>query len=221
MKEYNEEEFLHLAGIQHFTFCRRQWALIHIEQQWQENYLTAMGEVMHHKVHDGFSREKRKDVVISRGMPVQSRELGIYGVCDVVEFKKDKNGIPIKNREGTYEIMPIEYKRGKSKDDKSDIMQVVAQAICLEEMFCCKIPKAALFYGETRRREYIELTEELREECKSAYLEMHQLYERKYTPNVKTSKKCQACSLKELCLPKLQKNRSAEEYMTTSWEEEE
>lgn len=221
MKEYREEEFLQLAGIQHFIFCRRQWALIHIEQQWQENYLTAMGTVMHHKVHDSFGNEKRKHILISRGMPVQSRKLGIQGVCDVVEFQQDENGISIRNREGTYQIMPIEYKRGKSKEDKSDVMQVTAQALCLEEMFCCEIPKAALFYGETKRREYVTLTQELRDECKAAYEEMHKLYERNYTPNVKYARKCQACSLKDSCLPKMQKSRSAQEYMENIWEETE
>lgn len=220
MKEYKEEEFLHLAGIQHFLFCRRQWALIHIEQQWQENYLTAMGDVMHHKVHDSSGGEKRKDIIRSNGMPICSRELGIYGVCDVVEFKQDEDGIPIRGRTGKYRIIPVEYKKGKHKEDQSDLMQVVAQAMCLEEMFCCEINQGELFYGATRRREIVELTKELKETCKKTYQEMHQLYEKHYTPKVKTSKKCQACSLKDLCLPEIQKNKSAKEYMKNALEEE-
>lgn len=220
MKEYKEDEFLHLAGIQHFLFCRRQWALIHIEQQWQENYLTAMGEVMHQKVHNSYSGEKRNDVIISRGMPVCSRELGIYGICDVVEFWKNEDGVSMKGRNDKYQILPVEYKKGKKKEDKSDLMQVVAQAMCLEEMFCCDIKQGELYYGATKHRERIELTNELKEECKKTYQEMHQLYDRHYTPKVKISKKCQACSLKEICLPKMQQNKSAKEYMNKLLEEE-
>lgn len=89
MKEYREDEFLMLSGIQHFSFCRRQWALIHIEQQWKENYFTIDGNIMHENAHDGTFQEKRGNVLITRGMPVFSRTLGVSGVCDVVEFQKE------------------------------------------------------------------------------------------------------------------------------------
>lgn len=212
--EYREEDFLQLAGLQHFTFCRRQWALIHIEQQWEENVLTVKGNLFHEKVHDGYSSEKRKNVIISRGMPVHSRTLGISGECDVVEFVRAEEGIFLPRREGKYILYPIEYKRGRAKVTDEDRMQLTAQTICLEEMFLTEIPQAYLFYGETRRRECVEITEALREECRQLLWEMHQFYARGYTPKVKKTKKCEACSLKEICLPKLEKSRNVAQYIS-------
>ena len=211
--EYREEDFLQLAGLQHFTFCRRQWALIHIEQQWEENVLTAKGNIFHEKVHDGYSSEKRKNVIISRGMPVRSRVLGISGECDVVEFVQAEEGIALPGREGKYILYPIEYKRGKTKATDEDRMQLTAQAMCLEEMFVTEIPQAYLFYGETRRRECVEITEALRKECRHLLQEMHQFYARGYTPKVKKTKKCEACSLKEICLPKLENKKNVAQYI--------
>lgn len=218
--EYNEENFLQLAGLQHFTFCRRQWALIHIEQQWVENVLTVKGNLFHEKVHDGYSSEKRKNVIISRGMPVHSRSLGISGECDVVEFVRADTGITLPGREGKYILYPIEYKRGRTKITDEDRMQLTAQAICLEEMFLTEIPQAYLFYGETRRREVVEISNELKNECRKLTQEMHQLYARGYTPKVKRTKKCEACSLKSICLPKLEKGRNVALYVTEHMKEE-
>lgn len=212
--EYREEDFLQLAGLQHFTFCRRQWALIHIEQQWEENVLTVKGNLFHEKVHDGYSSEKRKNVIISRGMPVHSRVLGISGECDVVEFVRAEEGISLPGREGNYILYPIEYKRGRAKVTDEDRMQLTAQAICLEEMFLTEIPQAYLFYGETRRRECVEITDTLREECRRLLQEMHQFYARGYTPKMKKTKRCEACSLKEICLPKLEKSRNVAQYIS-------
>lgn len=212
--EYKEEDFLQLAGLQHFTFCRRQWALIHIEQQWVENVLTAKGNIFHEKVHDGYSSEKRKDIIISRGMPVHSRALGISGECDVVEFVRADTGITLPGREGMYLLYPIEYKRGRSKITDEDRMQLTAQVICLEEMFLTEISEAYLFYGETRRRERVDITEGLRAECRKLLQEMHQLYERGYTPKVRKTKKCEAFSLKEICLPKLEKRKNVSTYIS-------
>lgn len=212
--EYREEDFLQLSGLQHFTFCRRQWALIHIEQQWAENVLTAKGNLFHEKVHDGYSSEKRKDIIISRGMPIHSRTLGISGECDVVEFIRTDLGITLSGREGMYAVRPVEYKRGRSKPTDEDRMQLTAQVICLEEMFCTEIPEAYLFYGETRRRERVEITEELKGRCRKQLQEMHQLYARGYTPKVKKTKKCAACSLKEICLPKLEKRKNVAAYIS-------
>ncbi len=212
--EYREEDFLQLAGLQHFSFCRRQWALIHIEQQWVDNVLTVKGNIFHEKVHDGYSSEKRKDIIISRGMPVRSRMLGISGECDVVEFVRADTGVTLSGREGRYVLYPIEYKRGRSKITDEDRMQLTAQVICLEEMFLTEIPAAYLFYGETRRRERVEITEELRAECRRLLQEMHQFYERGYTPKVRKTKKCEACSLKEICLPKLEKRKNVAAYIS-------
>lgn len=213
MTEYNEEDFLSLSGIQHFEFCRRQWALIHIEQQWEENLRTVEGNLLHKNAHDGYSAEKRGDVIVSRGMPIFSRTLGINGVCDIVEFHKQDDGVEIFGREGKFKVLPVEYKRGEPKDNDVDVLQLAAQAMCLEEMLCCNIEDGSIFYGETRRRIKVRIGNDLRDKVKSKFKEMHEIYDRRHTPKVKPSKSCNACSLKDLCLPKLCKNKSAREYI--------
>ncbi len=216
MMEYNEEDYLNIAGLQHFAFCRRQWALIHIEQQWQENLRTVEGQILHEKAHDGYSTEKRGDVIISRGMAIFSRTLGINGVCDIVEFHKANDGVKIMGREGLYKLLPVEYKRGNPKQDDCDALQLCAQAMCLEEMLLCEIPMAYMFYGETNHRQRIELTAALREKVQSMLAEMHAFYERRYTPKVKPTKSCKACSLSDICIPKLCKNLSVAQYIKNS-----
>ena len=217
---YAEEDFLMISGIQHFKFCRRQWALIHIEQQWAENEHTVVGELMHKKFHDPYLTEKRKDLIIARALPVASKELGISGECDVVEFHKCEDGIKLYGHRGLYSVYPVEYKKGKPKLTLEDKLQLTAQALCLEEMFSTQVPEGALFYGETRRREKIEITEELRREVMIMFQEMHHYYDRKYTPKVKYSKSCNACSLKEICLPKLGKISSVKVYISQILKEE-
>lgn len=210
---YSEDEYLMLSGLQHFMFCRRQWALIHIEQQWAENYRTADGRVMHRNVHDASLHEKRGDTVTARAMAVSSARLGLSGECDAVEFRKDSGGIEIFGLDGRYSVTPIEYKRGAPKADESDIMQLAAQAMCLEEMLCCDIPVGYLFYGDTRHRLKVEIDAALRSRVEKAVCEMHDMFSRRYTPKVKRSKACNACSLKEICLPVLCSEKSAEKYM--------
>lgn len=211
--EYREEDYLMLSGIQHFAFCRRQWALIHIEQQWQENEYTIAGELLHKNAHDPYFNEKRSGVIISRAMPVSSRVMGVSGECDIVEFQKADDGIAIHGHRGLYRVCPIEYKKGSPKDTHIDIIQLMAQAMCLEEMLSAEIVEGYLFYGETRRREPVRFSNELRKQVRTYFAEMHQLYDRRYTPKVKWSKSCNACSLKDCCMPKLGKNASVREYI--------
>ena len=211
--EYREEDFLSLSGLQHFSFCRRQWALIHIEQQWQENLRTVEGALLHQKAHGPFVTEKRGDLLISRGMPVFSRSLGVNGVCDVVELRAAPDGVPIAGRDGRYLPMAVEYKRGSPKEDDCDRLQVCCQSLCLEEMFGCEISEAALYYGETGRRTRVPLGEDLRCRVREVLAEMHTLFSRRYTPKVKPAKHCNACSLKELCLPKLYRKSSVQPYL--------
>lgn len=218
--EYTEDEYLMLSGIQHFAFCRRQWALIHIEQQWQENERTVEGDLLHRKAHDVWAVENRPDVIVSRGLAVHSRKLGVSGACDIVEFQKDPAGIPLHGHRGLYKAYPIEYKRGKPKDIPIDILQLTAQAMCLEEMLSTEILEGAIFYGETRRREKVEFTDELREQVRKDFEEMHQLFDRKYTPRVKWSKSCNACSLKDICMPKLGKTAAVRDYVNERITEE-
>ena len=113
--EYEEDDYLMISGIQHFKFCRRQWALIHVEQQWAENVHTTVGELMHKRVHDPELKEKRKGLIIARALPVSSRKLGVSGTCDVVEFRQCENGIHLYGHRGQYSVYPIEYKKGKPK----------------------------------------------------------------------------------------------------------
>lgn len=216
---YEEEEYLQLSGIQHFAFCRRQWALAYIELQWAENVRTVEGRLLHEKAHDVTSREKRGELIISRAMPVSSRELGISGECDVVEFYRCGNGISLWGYDGKYQVVPVEYKRGTPKQNHVDILQLAAQAMCLEEMLCCEIPYGYLFYGKTRHREKVELTEAVREDVKSMLLEMHRYFSRKYTPKAKWSKSCNACSLRDICLPVLGKEKSVRKYVEAHMEE--
>jgi len=210
---YNEDEFLQLSGIQHFAFCRRQWALIHIEMQWKENLRTVEGQILHENAHNPEMNEKRGNVIVVRAMPVHSRKMGVSGECDVVEFHKSDKGAHINGREGVYMPVPVEYKRGEPKSDNIDILQLAAQALCLEEMFCTDINYGYIYYGETRHRLKVDFDDEIRNEVVKLFEEMHLYYRRGYTPKVKISKKCNACSLKDLCVPVLNKNKSVAEYI--------
>lgn len=210
---YAEEEYLQLSGIQHFLFCRRQWALIHMEQQWSENYRTIDGDILHRNVHDSDKREKRGNLLIVRAMKISSARLGLSGECDAVELRRSAKGVSIFGQEGTFSVTPIEYKRGAPKEDLCDLAQLTAQAMCLEEMLCCEIPAGYLYYGETRHRLRVELTEELRQTVESAAAEMHALYTRRHTPKGKRTKACNACSMKDLCLPVICGKKTATGYL--------
>ncbi|MGI5935491.1 MAG: CRISPR-associated protein Cas4 [Oscillospiraceae bacterium] len=217
--EYKEEEFLQLSGLQHFRFCRRQWALIHIENQWEDNLRTVDGTLMHKNAHDAGYRESRRDLIITRGMRVFSSSLGVSGQCDVLEFHRGDHGISLPGREGLWQPYPVEYKRGAPNRQSGDSLQLCGQAMCLEEMLCCEIPVGALFYGEKRQRSVVTFTEELRNSVREALAEMHELYRRGHTPKVKPTKSCNACSLKEICLPKLMSKRSVAEYLRQGMED--
>ena len=216
---YNEESYLLLSGIQHFKFCRRQWALIHIENQWAENSRTVGGEIMHQRAHDSGQRERRGDLLITRNLRVSSPTLGVSGSCDVVEFRKSADGIVLPNEEGLFQPFPVEYKHGAPRADTANELQLCGQAMCLEEMLCCDIPAGALYFGETRRRVQVEFTPQLRQEVQDCLKEMHALFDRGHTPRVKPTKACNACSLKEMCLPKLMRTVSVKTYIRKSMEE--
>lgn len=209
----SEDDYLMLSGVQHFEFCKRQWALIHVEQQWEENVKTIEGQHVHRKVDQPFIKEKRKNIVTVRAMPVKSKVLKITGICDVVEFIKDDQGVDIPKLNGKYIAYPVEYKRGKPKKHDSDILQLVMQAICLEEMLLLNINKAYLYYEEIKRRVEIDITDDLRLKVHEIVEEMHMYYEKRYTPKVKTGPHCKQCSLKNICLPTLMKKQSVKSYI--------
>jgi len=191
---YSEDEFIQLSALQHFIFCKRQCALIHIEQLWLENRLTAEGRIMHEHVH-GEHAECLANVRIVRGMLLHSFELGLSGKADVVEFHKTEGsnkGIPF----------PVEYKRGKPKADDSDKVQLCAQALCLEEMMRVQITGGAVFYGRTRRRLDVAFDEDLRRKTKETAKQLHGFIEARKTPLPDYTPKCKSCSFIDECLPK-------------------
>ena len=216
---FSSEDLLPLSGIQHFAFCRRQWALIHLEQQWQENLRTVEGDLLHRRAHDEAARERRGDTLILRGLSVVSYMLGLSGQCDVVEFHADPAGIPLHGEEGLWLPFPVEYKRGRPNAHQADELPLCAQAICLDEMLCCAIPEGALFYGESRRRMPVLFSPELRQQVQTFANEMHQYYRRGHTPKAKPGKSCNACSLKELCLPQLTRREPVSGYLRQAMEE--
>ncbi|MCM3713994.1 CRISPR-associated protein Cas4 [Alkalihalobacillus oceani] len=208
-----EEDYLMLSGLQHFQFCKRQWALIHIEQQWEENVRTIEGQHLHRKADQPFIKEKRGTKLTVRAMPIQSRKLQISGICDVVEFIESPDGVELSGISGTYQAVPVEYKRGKPKKGDEDIVQLTAQAICLEEMLVCHIEKGYLFYNEIKHRMEVPITDSLREKVAKMAEEMRHYYDKRHTPKVKTGPHCKSCSLQHICLPKMMNKRSVKSYI--------
>ncbi|MBD2848156.1 CRISPR-associated protein Cas4 [Paenibacillus sp. IB182496] len=219
---YNDEDdFLMISEIQHFQFCKRQWALIHIEQQWEENVRTVEGQHLHQKADQPFVREKRGDKLVVRAMAVQSRELGLSGRCDVVEFLRDEErGVPIHGADGRHLPVPVEYKRGKPKRGAEDVLQLAAQAVCLEEMLLCEVGRGELYYHEIRQRVPVPLTAVLKAQVKETVLEMQEHRRRNHTPKVKTGPHCRSCSLQHRCLPGMLGKRSVGSYIAAKLGEE-
>lgn len=213
MWEYPDDKLLPLSGIQHFAFCRRQWALIHLERQWEENILTFGGRVLHERVEDPFFIESRGSVIITRSQPLISRSLGFYGVADVVEFWRDSSGIAITGHSGRWRPYPVEYKYGRPKPDDWDTVQLCAQAMCLEEMLGIPIEAGELFYGRIRRRVSVKFDTTLRNRVKELSKQMHELFEKGITPAPEYSRACRSCSLVELCLPRIKKHKSVYRYV--------
>jgi CRISPR-associated exonuclease Cas4 len=215
------DDYLLISGIQHFAFCRRQWALGYIEMQWADNAHTISGHLLHTRAHDQSLTEKRGDIIVVRDMPVFSRSMRVNGKCDVVEFRRDAGGISLFGREGLWLPCPIEYKRGKPKGHDADRLQLCAQAMCLEEMLLCPpIQAAFLYYGETKRREPVTLDAPLREKVRGMFAEMLNYFERRHTPRVKPMKHCACCSLKDICLPKMPQEARVVAYIQNALSED-
>ncbi len=215
----NDDDLLMISSLQHFAFCRRRWALIHLEQQWRENVLTAEGMLLHRNAHDEKSVEKRGSTLIVRGLRVRSKQLAASGVCDVVEFHQQADGVTLPGYEGEWVPYPVEYKRGSPKEHDADALQLCAQAMCLEEMLACLIPEGSLYYGETRRRQRVEFTADLRQRVREMFAEMKGYADRGHTPRAKPAKRCQSCSLKDICLPKLDRSGTVSAYIGRHREE--
>jgi CRISPR-associated exonuclease Cas4 len=187
-----EPDSFPLSALQHFAFCPRQCALIHVERQWAENTLTAEGRVLHDRTHEAGS-ESRGDLRIARALQLQSTALGLHGVADVVEFHRQSDG--------AWRPFPVEYKRGRPKHEPIDAVQLCAQAICLEEMLHTTVPSGALFYGATHRRHDVTFDVALRSETRQLAAEVRAQLAAGRTPPPIYAPKCRACSLLELCRP--------------------
>lgn len=220
---YTEDDMLMLSGIQHFVYCPRQWALIHIEQVWEENRFTAEGQILHKQADDPFYRQKNGEFVSLRSVAISSKALGLYGFTDVVELRpsdKPKNCITHPSYPGYWKPYPVEYKRGHSKPDERDEVQLAAQVICLEEMHGIRIDCGYLFYGETRRRDVVVVDERLRHLTQEYADEMHRVYSTGEVPKAVKTRKCSNCSLFDICLPDTKNKLLATNYLKKNLYEE-
>ena len=220
---YDDDQMLMLSGIQHYMFCPRQWALIHVEQQWDDNRLTAEGKVLHQNVDNPAYRQKNGDAVTLRAVHVASHALGLYGITDAIELLPSEvqtDAITHPRYPGFWRPYPVEYKRGHRKPDERDEVQLAAQVICLEEMYGIHIPEAALFYHETRHREAVQIDEHLRRLTFELSEAMHRTFESGFTPKAEERGGCRSCSLIDICAPSLTKKSSVAYYLKKSLDEE-
>lgn len=220
---YTEDDMLMLSGIQHIVFCPRQWALIHIEQQWDENKLTAEGMLIHKNVDNPSYRQLNNGVATLHSVHVASATLGIYGICDAVELhpaKEGDAGISHPKYKGRWTPYPVEYKHGSPKTNDCDRLQLAAQVMCLEEMYGITIPEAALFYFKTRRREIVKIDDELKKSVVHYVRQMHDLFDKGAVPPPVKKPCCNKCSLVNICLPEISKLSSVSSYIKNMFDEE-
>ncbi len=213
------EDYLQLSGIQHIAFCKRQWALIYLEQAWADNVRTIEGSLLHENVDDSSFHETRKDIRTVRAMPIISYQLKLSGTADLVEFQKKSTQIgnetcQLRGFDGWWKPIPVEYKRGKPKPDNRDAVQICAQGIALEEMLHVSIHKGFLFYGLTRHRHQVTFDHSLRTKVMELAKLMHSLAKNGVTPKAERKKHCSLCSLNNYCHPNLtRRHRSVREYL--------
>lgn len=213
-----ESDLLPLSALQHLLFCERQCALIHLEGVWEENRLTAEGRTLHERVHEA-GDESHGDLRVVRGLRLRSLTLGLYGVADVVEFRRSEGaGVLLPDLPGAWQPTPVEYKRGRPKPENCDRVQLCAQAICLEEMLGVPISCGSIFYGQPRRREEVPLGEDLRDQVRATAARLHELISSGLTPSPRYDARCQGCSLVEACLPhSLESRGSAAAYLVAAF----
>jgi len=201
---HSEDDLVMISALQHYLFCPRQCALIHLEQQWLENRLTAEGRILHERVHTS-GRESRRTLRVEYDVPIRSLRLGVTGRADIVEFHL--------NEEGVWLPFPVEYKRGRPKKDDTDQVQLCAQAICLEEMLDCLVPEGALYYGQKKRRFVVAFDPSLREKTAQTAAAVHALLADGRTPPPRYEARCESCSFLTLCLPKVVTRKRVKNYL--------
>jgi CRISPR-associated exonuclease Cas4 len=223
---YQDQDFIQISALQHYVFCKRQCALIHVEQAWAENHLTAEGRVLHESV-DQVKSESRKDIRNATAIRLCSATLGLTGVMDMLELHQkegalDESGTAIAaalpNLKGFWQPFPVEYKRGKPKSHRADEIQLCAQALCLEEMLKVTINSGALFYGLPRRRTEVAFDECLRGLTKEAISGVHGMLTSGKTPPPLYTPQCRSCSLLDLCQPHICNTKSAKRWLNNTLE---
>lgn len=210
---------LMLSGIQHYMFCPRQWALIHIEQQWAENRLTTEGQLLHKNVDNPFYRQKNGDTITLRSLHIASKRLGLYGITDAVELipsDSPEDSITHNRYPGYWKPYPVEYKRGHSKPDERDEVQLAAQAMCLEEMYGINIPYGALYYDEVKHRETIAISDGLRKTTQQCAKQMHDIFKSGIMPKPVKASHCRNCSLKDICMPEMSDCTQVKTYLNNN-----
>lgn len=216
----DSDNYLMLSGIQHYFFCKRQWALIHIEQYWKDNALTAQGREVHDKVDQPQIKEKRKNIFYSRAMPVVSNKLHFVGKLDLVEFRQEDRGIELKDKDGKWFPYIVEYKRGKPKKSNIDIVQLTAEVMALEETLEIKIESAYFYYNEVRRRQEVFITEDLRKIVINAAKDMYEHFKTGKIFKAENYKNCSKCSLEDYCMPRLtKKKKNVKNYLRRQYYE--
>jgi CRISPR-associated exonuclease Cas4 len=209
-----DEDLVPLSALQHLAFCERQCALIHVERVWEENRLTAEGKTMHERVDEGY-REFRRGVRQFSGVRVRCLRLGIHGRLDVVEAVKtadEPNNAAVLGLSGCWELHPVEFKRGKPKQDDCDRVQLCAQALCLEEMTGSVLSLGSLFYGQIRRRDEVVFSPQLRETTVQLADRLLEIVRGGILPPARWGRRCRSCSLLETCQPRAGRGASADEY---------
>jgi len=213
---YTEEELLPLSGLQHLAFCERRWALVHLEQQWEENLFTAEGKLLHERAHSA-AIESRPGVLIRRTLPLHSFRLGLSGQADIVEFvpcDATGQGVSLPRRKGLWRPYPVEYKRSRDKHRSTAYrVQLCAQALCLEEMLLVCVPAGAVFDGTAKRREEVSFDDALRQEVERLAARMHDVFRSGRTPRATYAKKCESCSMKPVCLPTVSESTTVSSYL--------
>ncbi len=214
---YAEDEYIPLSALQHYIFCPRQCGLIHLEQTWGENRLTAEGELLHQRVHqEGVA--SRGGVLSERSVRLSSAGHGICGIADSVEYIAAKESekpfaVQLGRVSGWWRVYPVEYKHGRKKADMSDAVQLCAQAFCLESMHEVQIADGAIFYGKSQSRVPVEFTAALRNETARVIREVRALFADKLLPPAEYGAKCRNCSLSESCMPEIISSPKASTYV--------